>query len=190
MAEFYVYRALWQQDRGEFREAIADCRQAIQIDPSYSSAWNWCAFLLAAQGKETEYHEFCNSLLERHHDTKRVEYAIATVTCCILAPNAVDDWKALIGLAELAQQADPRSRMRIDNLSAVLCLAGRYDESIEIRQKVVREVGGVLNASDCFWLAQANHGLGNIEEANALFLQGIKLMHNEEDFRPHSIAIA
>jgi tetratricopeptide (TPR) repeat protein len=124
---------------------------------------------LVIPGNKAGVRRACEDLLKRLGNTTDPVQANAVAWSCVLAPDAVADFKAPVRLAEAALAAHPgRGKARSDvlkNLGAALYRAGRFEEAIRRLDESIQIRGDGGDPRAFAFLALAHHRLGHRDEA-------------------------
>jgi tetratricopeptide (TPR) repeat protein len=171
---------------GRFEEAEHSYQQALEIDPSSHWSWYCDAALRLHLGDIDGYRRVCREMLARFGQTDNPNIAERVAKTCLLAPDAVSDFRPVLQLAErivsgteqhwgyrafllTKGMADYRAgdfAHAIDNLNQSLTLrpAPWYWYS--------RYMVGTANV----FLAMAHHRLGHAEQAQQALRQATLVM--------------
>jgi hypothetical protein len=123
---------------------------------------------LVACGRHAEHREYCAKLLEQHGQTKNPNVALGLIGALIYGPNAVDDWSLPLKLSQLVLSSDGGRHYKKTRVSSLLCRAGEYERSLELRAETITEAGREPHGLACLWQAMAHQGLGNLDQARVL----------------------
>jgi serine/threonine protein kinase/WD40 repeat protein len=169
-----VHEASWQRPllRGEelaragrWDEASAAFETAINFGARHFDAHAARVLLRRARGDQPGYAEACRQLLR---DFGAAEFAAQVANdvawACSLGSGAIEDYRQVIHLAELALASRPSSS-RQSTLGAVLYRAGRYEEAIPHLSRSVELQAADSPRHHAFFLAMAHHRLGHEKEA-------------------------
>lgn len=100
-------RAFAFAELGQWQKASADLTQAINLHRSDANLWRDYALLRLQLRDSKGYRETCSRMLKQLVDTTRsVNEARAAAWTCVLAPDAVADYKPLLELAKGAVAAN------------------------------------------------------------------------------------
>jgi tetratricopeptide (TPR) repeat protein len=124
---------------------------------------------LAIPGNKAGVRRACENLLKRFGSTTDPAQANNVAWSCVLAPDAVADFKAPVRLAEaaLAGQAET-GRARSDvlkTLGAALYRAGQFEEAIRRLDESIQIRGDGGDPRAFAFLALAHYRLGHRDEA-------------------------
>jgi tetratricopeptide (TPR) repeat protein len=159
-------------------------QRLLELDPndylgSYVNA-------LVASGQLTNYREFIAELLERHSQTDDPKIARSLTALLLVGPDAVDDWSLPLRLSQLVLNSGSGDPRVTSHVSELLCRAGVYERSLELRAEAIAEGGREPHAWDCFWQAMAHQGLGNIDQARVLASKARELADSGKLGAPNS----
>jgi tetratricopeptide (TPR) repeat protein len=143
-------------------------QRLLEFEPNDSSYWWRYTIALVASGQLTKYREFCAELLERHGQTDDPLIANGLIGSLCLGPDVVDDWSVPLRLSQFVLNSESVNHEMKSHVSELLCRAGEYERSLEMRAEAIAEAGREPHASDCCWQAMAHQGLGNIDQARDL----------------------
>jgi WD40 repeat protein/serine/threonine protein kinase/tetratricopeptide (TPR) repeat protein len=153
---------------GQWREAAEDLASAHKLNPELNNSVIWRGNALLQANDVEGYRRLCR---EKAKEIDGVPFsplaanAVAWLAC--LHPDAVDDYKSLIALAQRAvnETADPKGRgPYLNTLGAILYRAGRYQEALDRLNERLRDLPEGL-PDDWAFLALAHHRLGNHDQA-------------------------
>src|SRR5262249_45589623 len=88
--------------RAQWQKALDALGKLIELDPSDHSVWYHDAVLRLPLGDRKGYRRTCRGMLKRFGQTEHALVAERVVEICALVPDAVDDRKVLVKLAEQA----------------------------------------------------------------------------------------
>jgi tetratricopeptide (TPR) repeat protein len=132
------------------------------------------------------YRATCAHLLEHFGPSANPDVVHWVAWTCILAPDAVKDLDQPVQIAERAVRADPKNLSHTCTLGATLYRAGRFAEAIkplnEASAAAARGEGGIPALSPAytwFFLAMANHQLGQAEEGRQWLDKAVKQMEQD-----------
>jgi serine/threonine protein kinase/WD40 repeat protein/tetratricopeptide (TPR) repeat protein len=126
---FWSNRGWTQAERGRWKKAAGDFAQAAALSPDNPIFSYWLALTQLELGNRAGYRKVCAAMVKRFTQDPNSEATHWAVWTCLLAPDAVADWKPLIRLAQRSLAARPRSYHRLNHLGMVLYRAGRYREA-------------------------------------------------------------
>jgi tetratricopeptide (TPR) repeat protein len=176
-----VYMGLSQSN-----QALADFSKAIEISPGQSAPHHYLALARLAAGDLTGYRSECAAMLQRFGQTDKPEDANWVAWTCALHSDAVKDLHQPVQIAERAVGVDPKNISHTFALGATLYRAGRFAEAIkplnEASAAAARGEGGIPALSPAytwFFLAMANHQLGQAEEGRQWLDKAVKQMEQD-----------
>jgi hypothetical protein len=141
----------------------------IEFDPNNLPVRYLHVVALLETRNRAEIRRACEELLKRFGKTTDLAQANRVAWYCVLAPDAVEDPKALVRLAENALAAHPEGgRQRSDvlqTLGAALYRAGRFEEAVRRLDESMQTRGDGGDARGFAFLAMAHHRLGRRDEA-------------------------
>jgi tetratricopeptide (TPR) repeat protein len=157
-------------ERGEWKEAAADFARAIELDPDNPLHQYRQAMVRLELGETAGYRKLCADMLARLDPAAKADSAHWIVWTCVLAADAVADWKIPLQLAEKAVADDPESYRALNQQGAVLYRVGQYQEALKRlteAQAAYRPDDQKVTALAYNWLflAMAYQRLGQVEEA-------------------------
>jgi tetratricopeptide (TPR) repeat protein len=155
----------WDDAAAAFDEAIA--AGAPHVDPRARRV-----LFLRTRGDYDGYREACRQLLDTF-DTRTIPPSAANnlAWCFALGAGAVDDYAALLDLAEAAAASRPEPN-RLNTLGALLYRAGRFEEAIRQLERSVAMHGAGGTPYDALFLAMAHQRLGRRDEARQWLARG------------------
>jgi tetratricopeptide (TPR) repeat protein len=142
LSEALTTQAKFAQDRRDFERAEAGYLRAIQLNPSYATAYQWYAQLLSLQGREAEALQSLQ---------KAVELDPLSPTLQISLGWSLSDrgrFDRALRRFEKARDIDPSSPLPYAAIGANHAYAfGRLDDAIPYLEKAIElDVGGYRNA--------------------------------------------
>jgi serine/threonine protein kinase len=162
-AEFYALRDDWVK-------AAADLAAARDLNAGDVQLHYRHALARLGAADLPEYRRACAAMLERFDRTQSPEEAHWVCWALSLGPDAVQDWRQAVQLAEAAFQNNPNSDQYGNTLGAVLYRAGRFREAIERLEGIGKaskaKPPGISLAYPRFFLAMAHHRLGHVKESH------------------------
>ncbi|HLW68288.1 MAG TPA: tetratricopeptide repeat protein, partial [Gemmataceae bacterium] len=156
---------------GQWREAVDAVDRLSQLDSG--NEWNWyqSATLHMQIGDVEGYRRACREMLKRFGNTEKPDSEVRITMACLLAPEAVGDFKAVLKLVDRAgQRADKNEPNRRILLAKGLAeyRAGRVTESIGwLTRTSPKSDGASVDATAFAVLALAHHRLGHFTQARA-----------------------
>jgi len=194
----YSYRGGAYAEKGNFTMAIADYSKVIERVSGTASYRHYHA--LAHLGAEDidGYRTGCAQMLEQFGDSKDPQEAYWVAWTCLLGPEAVDDYRPVVRLAEQAVEADPdsygylkTSYGYLKTLGAILYRAGQFEDAVER----LTEANNLIEDPDTesesspayawYFLAMAHHKLEHDAEAKKWLQKATewtdKVIHEDEE---------
>jgi len=129
------------------------------------------ALLCLALHDDVEYRDSCHTMLEALTEIDDPTAANFIAWTCALAPDAVDEYEAVVGRAAKAVKARPDSDRFLNTLGAILYRANRHQEAIERLSELDRRrekpdrAAKSSPAYTWYFLAMAHKKAGNAEQA-------------------------
>jgi len=179
-AQAYAVLAQWDK-------AAADSAKVVEPIPQGAELWMQRASYHLQAGDTAAYRAACKQMLERFGQTKDPITAHQIALSCLLIPQAVDDEKLVLQLAEQSLAGAPDDPWCLITLGAALYRAGQYDAAADL--------GPIAKISldDRFWssgkdggpllawlvLAMAHHRLGHTDEARSWLDKAVQRMDKE-----------
>jgi tetratricopeptide (TPR) repeat protein len=157
---------------GELPEAIAQMSEAAGLNPNYWYPHYGLALMQLSSGDFTGYRKRCDTLQEVASQTKFHEADSFVAWTSALAPDAVDDYAPIIGLARGAVEASPENSKYLGTLGAILLRAGQIEEAVEklteVQQRDANDDGPKDSspAYTQYFLAMAHHSAGEVAQAS------------------------
>jgi Flp pilus assembly protein TadD len=170
--------------RAQWKEAAVAMAKLTELDPSDHLNWFNQAPILVEIGDLDGYRRVCREMLERFSKTDRPEIVERTAKTCLLAPDAVDDLKAVVKLADRALTGTEKSGLYKWFLMArgmADYRAGQYAAAIDRLGKALtpgREYV-FLDGTAQLFIAMAHHGLGHEAEARQALAKARTLMDQQ-----------
>jgi tetratricopeptide (TPR) repeat protein len=187
-AMLYRDRGTAHAEAGEWDRAAADFSQYVKRTGTWPASdgpappwWSaggeplpryWQALALLAAGDVAGYRQTCAALVEHFARSEKPDDWYLTVVTCSLAPDAVNDWKPLLRLAENAARRDPGNATYAGTLGIALYRAGHTAEAIkqlEAAHAAWEQAGTKAQAHSpvytYLFLAMAHHQRGSAEES-------------------------
>ncbi len=152
---------------GAWGRAVEAYRLASVRGPLPYWCWHPAALAHLKGGDHQGYRQICLAAVAEAPGTALTNVVNLAAWTCVLAPNAVDDYRPVLALAEQAvKTARPNSRHNVLNtLGAVLFRAGHCKEAIQRLNEGIEANGGKGGAHDWIFLALAHCQLGETAEA-------------------------
>ena len=156
-AEAWFERAMeWDADPAQWEEAIEAYRRVVQIDPTFSAAWNNLGLLLHRMGQYEEARRAYRSALEHDHHCREAAYNLGSLQeDCGEVEDAIKYYRQAIELSP--DYADAHF-----NLAAALARSGHPAEAVEHWRRYL-----VLDPSSS-WAKIARSHLESTESAGSL----------------------
>jgi WD40 repeat protein/serine/threonine protein kinase/Flp pilus assembly protein TadD len=168
-------RGLTYSERGECKEAAADFAKAVELakgNPQLALPIFWYRQALSRLqvGDAAGYRTTCAEMLGMFGPATKTDSDRWVVSTCVLAGDAVADWKVPLQLAGKAVAENPKDYPALHHLGAVLYRASQYQEAL----RWLTEAESAYQADDekriaiaynWLFLAMTNGRLGHVEEA-------------------------
>lgn len=143
-AGFFAGRAEALAMLGRWREAADALAKAVDYGD-----FNWrlscqLALLHWAGGDGKRHRAACKELVTSRAELATASEASAIVLACLVNPKAVDDWNAVLALAERAAAADPSDPVYQTLVGAAQYRAGQFEPA----QRSLEQSLPLLNAAD------------------------------------------
>jgi WD40 repeat protein/tetratricopeptide (TPR) repeat protein len=162
---------LWQRlgraeaQRGQWKQAVDAIAKAIRFGVDDPVAWYELALGQVSAGDEKAYRRTCARLVKKFGDAEDAAVRRVVADVCVLAPEAVSDFKLLLSRAEkvvLDMPTDVQERVR---LGALLLRAGQPARAAEVLELCVAPDDKLSGA---IWLlVLAHQSAGQKEKAQA-----------------------
>jgi WD40 repeat protein/tetratricopeptide (TPR) repeat protein len=158
-------------ESGRWDRASADYAKAVELetwDNPKREAQKRLAIVKLAMTDVGAYRRACADLLRDSGETSHGGVANGLAWTCVLAPNAVADWEAVVRLALTAVKAPKLEYDRhnfLNTLGAAAYRAGRHEEAIRHLDEGIKAQGKGGDPTDWLFLAQANQRVGHAAEA-------------------------
>jgi len=169
----------------KFDQAKADIEAARSMGKASPIDSYHCALLSLAASDRDQYRAASREMLMQFEESKNpaeLDFALWTAA---LAPQALDDYRPAIDLAQQAVELHPQHADLRRSLGALLFRAGRHDEAVKQLAALVAEQEtkppGESNAMaySLFFLAMAQHRAGNTHDAQATLAKAVELAQAE-----------
>jgi serine/threonine protein kinase/Flp pilus assembly protein TadD len=171
-AWLYRDRGNAHAEAGEWDRAAADFSQYVKLSPEEPLPRYWQALALLAAGDMAGYRRTCAALVEHFAGTEKPDVCHWVVWTCSLAPDAADEWKPLLRLAETAARRDPGNATYASTFGIALYRAGHTPEAIKQLEAAhaAWEQGGTkgqMHSPVYTWLflAMAHHQRGSADDS-------------------------
>jgi tetratricopeptide (TPR) repeat protein len=164
LADEHAALSRWDRARALYAEAR---RRGPRLLPALIRS----ALVELKVGDLAGYGSLCRDLLERRSEVETPEAADFTARICTLGPDATDDFKEAVDLAEFAvERTAPRNRPDfLCTLGAILYRAGRVADALERLQESVAAKQDRGAIRDRLFLAMALRRLGRAAESKQIF---------------------
>jgi eukaryotic-like serine/threonine-protein kinase len=113
----------------EWDKAGADFAKSVELVAQQPLPHYRHALARLALADTKHYRDVCADIVTRFGTSSDPNAVFWTVWTCVLAPDAVADWRPVVQLAEKAVADDPKNCDKLQGLGAVLYRAGRYQEA-------------------------------------------------------------
>ena len=122
-------------------------------------------------GDRAAYSSLCHAMLKRHSEVETPAEADFIARICALGPEATDDLKAAVDLAEFAVGRCARHDRPefLCTLGAILYRAGRFPDALSRLEESVAAKHGRRAIRDRLFLAMAQLRLGRAAESERTF---------------------
>ncbi|MHC4498952.1 MAG: tetratricopeptide repeat protein, partial [Planctomycetota bacterium] len=124
--------------------------------------------------------------LNYFHQTENLKTSYWVALTCVLGPDAIKDLEQSVKLAERTLESDPENDRYLNTLGAILYRVGRFDEAVKKLTKLANaweETGQYPTltspAYTWFFIAMAQHQLGNIDESLKYYNKALKRAEQE-----------
>jgi tetratricopeptide (TPR) repeat protein len=160
LADEYARRGLWEKSSTTYALAF-DRGRCI------STIWRQAALALLKRSDRAGYRKFCERMVQNEGAPKSANDANNLAWICALGPNALDDYKTPVALAEkVVKLASPNGKHgALNTLGAILLRAGRAKEAIERLDEGIKANKGEGHQLDWLFLAMAHHRVGATAQA-------------------------
>ncbi len=153
----YLRRAWARTELGHAEGALADLTKAVELAPDPQRVYYPACLLRLRLGDREGYRRTCAEMLRRFREPSSPAVANAVAWNCVLGPDAVKDWSAVVGLAKQAVAAYPGNPGIGNTLGVALYRAGRYEDGIRQLEGVAKAQRDGATAQDGLFLAMAHH---------------------------------
>jgi tetratricopeptide (TPR) repeat protein len=167
---FLFFRGETWTEMGQRDKAAADVIRAIS-DPALSpDLLSRGALVSLFWGNRESYRRICATILDRFRKEKITPNHWLALWACVLAPDAVADYPALVRSVENQVGDHPQDHVRLTILGAMLYRAGRFDDALERLNEAQAAYRPAeddrMDLADIrYFLAITHHRLGHAEEA-------------------------
>jgi WD40 repeat protein/serine/threonine protein kinase/tetratricopeptide (TPR) repeat protein len=159
---------------GKWSEAAADFAEAVRLNSDNSLAWAYRASALLGGGEGDAFRRTCADMRQRFTNPDAPLGINNAIAMCVLLPDSVTDFDALVPLAEVALAKRPKAWHYIDTLAGVLYRAGRFEDSLRTYDDACAAHGKGGNACNWFFMAMSHHRLGRTDEARRWLAKAIE----------------
>jgi tetratricopeptide (TPR) repeat protein/tRNA A-37 threonylcarbamoyl transferase component Bud32 len=151
---------------GLWDEAARLYEKAVAAPNAPALTWQRHALLRLHRGDHEGYRQACASMMSRFGKSTNASVANGTAWTCALGPEALPDLRPAAELARLAVRANATDANTRNTLGAILYRAGEYREAVAALNETVKLRNNQgATAADGFFLAMAQHRLGQADEA-------------------------
>jgi tetratricopeptide (TPR) repeat protein len=157
----------------------------VAITPEDASTWVLVTAAHAAAGDAAAYRGVCRRMLERfgHHQDPVVAQRVGLG--CLLMPEATNDQKLPVQLAEFSFNRAPRDPWCLITHGLSLYRSGQFEKAAQQFQSLLKtrpEDGGPGHEPIVSWLtlALANYRLGQAEQARRWLDKAVRRIHEQE----------
>ena len=166
--EVRITRAVFLADTGRREQSQADLAVAAAAnDGTYHP--RFLAGLLALRcDDQTIYREICGSSLKHFANSQEAPTCHFIAWTASVAPNALDDYRQAIMLAQRSVDLKPNDHQMLVGLAAVLYRAGRFAEALE-QLTAANDVPAGASTSPAYrsyFQAMTHHQLAQPDEAS------------------------
>jgi eukaryotic-like serine/threonine-protein kinase len=161
--------------------AAALYAEARRRGPLALPAWVRGALVELEAGDRAGYGSLCRDMLERHSEVETPEEADFIARTCAFGPDATDDLKSAVDLAEFAVgRCAPHDRPDfLCTLGAILYRAGRFPDALARLEESVAAKQGRRAIRDRLFLAMAELRLGRVAESERTFDEATRRTDSE-----------
>ena len=152
-------------------EAVSFLVQMTELQPKQPILWYRRALGQLAGSQKDAYDATCRAMVQQFQEDASPDHGYWTVWTCALAPDVVEDYSPVVGMAEQGVAAEPASELYIKTLGGILYRAGRCEEAVQQLTKadaLIEDPDSQSMSSPAYtWylLAMAHHKLGHDTEA-------------------------
>jgi eukaryotic-like serine/threonine-protein kinase len=164
--------ALWRErarcfaEQAKWREAAADFAEASKRDPADRALRYYRAVALMGAKDADSYRQVCAEVLRPFDKPDKPSGPTWwVVNTCMLAPDAVSDFRLVLQLAEQQVEKYPTNWYAHTELGGIYYRAGRFEDAIRSQQAACKAHGNEGNAYNWLFLAMTHCRLGHMDEA-------------------------
>ena len=161
---------------GQWQEAAADAALAFEYQPTDRGLYSMLAALFVKADEQSNYEQFCDTLLASFGDTTNVYVADQVAKACLFLPGIRTNEDIVYRLADLpvTQGADDQDAMPYFEVCKALSeyRQGHYDKAVEWAEQPLKIDGNESHGHAYAILAMANWRLGKTAEAQAMLARG------------------
>jgi WD40 repeat protein/serine/threonine protein kinase/Flp pilus assembly protein TadD len=166
----WVRRGDAYAELGKWEEATADFAKALEQQKNDPTRSYYLALTFLRRPDFAAYRKLCADMIGRFASVAKTDSTHFAVWTCVLAPDAVADWKVPLRLATAVLVDNSKSNLALSLHGALLYRAGQFEEAL----KRLTEAERTYKPDDDQWstiafnwlfLALAHQRLGHAEEA-------------------------
>jgi tetratricopeptide (TPR) repeat protein len=131
MAWVWSMRGMCYAELGQWEKATADFAKAVEQQKHEPTHRYRLALTLLQRGDVTAYRKLCADMIGRFDLMAKTDPTHLAVWTCVLAPDAVADWKVPLRLAEAVVVDNSKSNVALCNLGALLYRTGQFEEALQ-----------------------------------------------------------
>jgi tetratricopeptide (TPR) repeat protein len=171
MAGVWSMRGACYAELGRWEEATADFAMAVEQQKHEPTHSYRLALTFLQRGDVAAYRKLCADMIGRFDSTAKTDPTHSAVWTCVLAPDAVADWKVPLQLAEAVVVDKSKSNLALCNLGALHYRAGQFEESLQRLTEAERTYQPDVDDKDStiafswLFLALTQQRLGHAAEA-------------------------
>jgi tetratricopeptide (TPR) repeat protein len=194
-ASIWNYRGNTYASLEHWQEASSDFAKAMELQKDDPLPYYRQALLRLQMGDVPGYRRVCADMLGQFGMEGNAESARWTVWTCVLAADAVTNWKLPLQLAEKAAADKPTSYWALNYHGTVLYRAGQYEEALQRlteAEAAWQPEDEKLYAREYNWLllAMIHRRLGRLEEAKEWLVKAAQSIDGETQQAPKELAAA
>jgi tetratricopeptide (TPR) repeat protein len=169
-AWFWDRRGEAYAELAQWEEATADFAKALEQEKNNPTHSYYLALTFLRRPDFAAYRKLCADMLGRFDSVAKTDATHSAVWTCVLAPDAVADWRVPLQLAEAVLVDNSKSNLALSLQGALLYRAGQFEEAL----KRLTEAERTYKPDDDQWstiafnwlfLALAHQRLGHTQEA-------------------------